>query len=120
MGLSSPYSICPSLLKYQMKKFWLMASVLFEQLLSVPYATVCLCSLYTEQFITYFDLQTFFFKFNTFQPLKLIFRDFSLSAYLVYNLGMFANLELRSSRTKLITRNLKNFKDFSPDTEVIE
>ena len=59
MGLSSPYSICPSLLKYQMKKFWLMASVLFEQLLSVPYATVCLCSLYTEQFITYFDLDFF-------------------------------------------------------------
>ena len=81
-GLPSHYSICPSQLKYQMKKFWLKASVLYEQLLSsVPYALVCLWSLYTEKSINYFGQKwTFFFKLNKFQPLKLFFRDFSLSA----------------------------------------
>ena len=64
---------------YQMKNFWLRASVLYEQLLSsVPYAMVCLYSLYTEQSINYFVQKlTFFFKFNKFQPQKLFFRDFS-------------------------------------------
>ena len=44
-----------------------------EQLLSsVPYATLRLCSLYTEQFINYFGQKlTFVFKFKVFQPLKL-------------------------------------------------
>ena len=85
MGLPSHYSICPSQLMYQIKNFWLKANVLYEQLLSsvhmrhvVPYATVCLCSLYTEQSINYFVQKlTFFFKFNKFQPQKLFFRDFS-------------------------------------------
>ena len=31
MGLSSHYNICPSNLKYQMKKNWLKESVLHEQ-----------------------------------------------------------------------------------------
>ena len=52
VGLTSHYRTCPSQLKYQMKKIWLKASVLYEQLLSsVSYATVCLCSLYAEQSI---------------------------------------------------------------------
>ena len=35
-------NICPSQLKYQMKNFWLKASVLYEQLLSrVLYTTFC-------------------------------------------------------------------------------
>ena len=73
MGIPSYYSICPSQLKYQMKKFWLEVVVFKEQLLSsVPYATLCLCSLYTEQSINYFGQKlTFFFKFKVFQPLKL-------------------------------------------------
>ena len=42
MGLPSQYSISPSQLTYQIKIFWLKASVLYEQLLSsVPYATLC-------------------------------------------------------------------------------
>ena len=42
MGLPSHYSIYPSQLNYQIKKFWLKASVLYEQLLtSVIYATLC-------------------------------------------------------------------------------
>ena len=42
MGLPSHYSICPSQLMYQIKTFWLKATVLYEQLLSgVPYATLC-------------------------------------------------------------------------------
>ena len=42
MELPSYYSICASQLKYQMKKYWLKASVLYEQLLSsVQYATLC-------------------------------------------------------------------------------
>ena len=41
-GLPFHYSICPYQLKYQMKMFWLMPRVLYEQLLSrVPYATLC-------------------------------------------------------------------------------
>ena len=41
-GLPPHYSICPSQLKYQIKKFWLKASVLYEQLLSsFPDATLC-------------------------------------------------------------------------------
>ena len=41
MGLPSHYSVCPSQLKYQMKKFWLKASVLYKLLLSsVPYTTL--------------------------------------------------------------------------------
>ena len=71
MGLPYHYGISPS--------------QLYEQLLSsVPYATfilfvtVCLYSLYNEQFINYFVQKlTFFFKFNKFQPQKLFFRDFS-------------------------------------------
>ena len=69
MGLPSHYSICPSQLMYQIKIFWLKASVLYEQLLSsvhmrhvVPYATVCLCSLYTEQSINYFVQKLTFFS----------------------------------------------------------
>ena len=55
IGLPSYYSICPSQFMYQIKKFWLKASVLYEQLLSsVPYATICLRSLNTEQSINYF------------------------------------------------------------------
>ena len=43
IGLPSHYSICPFQLMYQMKNFWLKASVLYEQLLcSVPYGTLCL------------------------------------------------------------------------------
>ena len=43
----------------------------------VPYPTVCLWSLYTEQSINYFGQKlTFFFKFNKFQPLKFLFPDF--------------------------------------------
>ena len=43
MGLPSHYSICPSQLMYQTKKFWPTANVLYEQLLSsVPYTTLCL------------------------------------------------------------------------------
>ena len=34
MGFPSHYSICPSQLKYKMKKFWLKASELYEQLLN--------------------------------------------------------------------------------------
>ena len=56
MRLPSHTSICPSQLKYQMKFFWLKASVLYEQLLnSVPYAMS----------------HIFFFKLDKFQPLKL-------------------------------------------------
>ena len=41
-GLPCHCSICPSQLKYQMKNFWLKASVLYEQLLSsAPYVTLC-------------------------------------------------------------------------------
>ena len=41
-GFPSHHSIRPSQLQYQMKKFWLKARVLYEQLLSsVPYATLC-------------------------------------------------------------------------------
>ena len=71
-GLPSHYNICLSQLKYQMKNFWLKASVLYGQLLSsAPYAALCLCSLHTEQFINYFGQKlTFFFKFNKFQPLN--------------------------------------------------
>ena len=40
--LPSHYKICPSQLEYQVKSFWLKASVLYGQLLSsVPYATLC-------------------------------------------------------------------------------
>ena len=79
MELPCHYSICLSHLKYQIKNFWLKASVLYEQLLSsVPYATVCLCHVYTEQSINYFGQKlTFFFKFDKFQPLKLFFRNFN-------------------------------------------
>ena len=75
MGVPSHYIICPSQLMYQIKYFWLKASVLYEQLLSsIPYATVCLCSLYTEQSINYYVQKlTFFFKFNKFQPQKKFF-----------------------------------------------
>ena len=75
MGLPSHYSLCPSQLKHQMKTFWLKASVLYEQLLSsVLYTTTCPAT----QSINYFGQKlAFFFKFNTFQPLKLFFRDFS-------------------------------------------
>ena len=67
-------------LKYQMKKFWLKASVLNEQLLgSAPYAIAYLCSLYSEQSI-WSEID---FKFKRFSPLKLFFRAFSLSANLV-------------------------------------
>ena len=63
MGVPSHYIICPSQLMYQIKYFWLKASVLYEQLLSsVPYATVCLCSLYTEQSINYFVQKLTFFS----------------------------------------------------------
>ena len=42
MGLSSHYSIRPSQLMYQIKKFWLKESVFYEQILSsVPYGTLC-------------------------------------------------------------------------------
>ena len=42
MGLLSHYRICASQLKYQMRKYWLKANVLHEQLLSsVPYTTLC-------------------------------------------------------------------------------
>ena len=42
MGLPSHYSICPYQLMYQIKKIWLKASVLYEQLFSsVSYATLC-------------------------------------------------------------------------------
>ena len=79
MRLPYHYSQCPSRLKYQMKKLWLKASVLYEQLLSsVPYVTlfrICngmLYSLCNEQSIDFFGQKlTFFFKFNKFQPLKL-------------------------------------------------
>ena len=63
MGVPSHYIICPSQLMYQIKYFWLKASVLYEQLLSsVPYAAVCLCSLYTEQSINYFVQKLTFFS----------------------------------------------------------
>ena len=80
MGRPSHDSIiCASHLKYQMKKYWFEASLLYEQLLSsshaqhfVPYAKVWLWSSYTERSINYFDQKfTFFFKFKSFQPLKL-------------------------------------------------
>ena len=78
MRLPYHYSQCPSQMKYQMKKFWLTASVLYEQLLSsVPYATlfpICngmLYSLCNEKSIDFFGQKlTFFFKFNKFKPLK--------------------------------------------------
>ena len=73
-GLASHYSICPSQLNYQMKHFWLKASVLYEQLSSsVPDATLS----HTQRYV--YDLcilnnplialvkkffNTFFFKFN--------------------------------------------------------
>ena len=41
MGLPSHYSICFSQLRCQMKKCWLKASVLYEQLLNSVYATLC-------------------------------------------------------------------------------
>ena len=42
MRLPSHYRICPSQLMYQIKIFWLNASVFYEQLLSsVPYITLC-------------------------------------------------------------------------------
>ena len=41
MGLPSHHSICPSQLKYQMKKLWLKESVLYDQLFSsFSYATL--------------------------------------------------------------------------------
>ena len=89
-GFPSRYSIYSSQLKYQMKKVWLKASVLYMSNYLVvshmqhfaPYATVCLWSLYAEQ-STFGQKLLFFFKFNKFKPLKLFFRDFSLSANLV-------------------------------------
>ena len=91
MGLPSHDSIRPSQFKYQMKKMWLKASVLYEQLLSsVPYTPLCpihnsmFMFLYTEQSINYFGQKlTFFFELNKLQPLKIFFRDFNLSANLV-------------------------------------
>ena len=65
MGLPSHYNICPSQLKYQMKKSWLKAIMLYQQLLSsVSYATFCpiynsmfmfyvYAYVYTERFINY-------------------------------------------------------------------
>ena len=66
------------------KFFGLNASVLYEQLLSsVPYATVYLCSLHTEQSFNYFDQKlTFFSKLNNFQHQKLFSRDFSYPTYI--------------------------------------
>ena len=52
VGLPSHYSICHSQMKYQMKKFWLSTSVLYEQLLSsVPYAT--LCTIHNSMFMSF-------------------------------------------------------------------
>ena len=45
----SHYSICPSQLKYQMKNFWLKTGVLYEQLCSVPFAT--LWPIYSSMFM---------------------------------------------------------------------
>ena len=68
----------------------IMTNVLYEQLLSsVPYATLCpICNGIFMIFVYWTIHQlcqklTFFFKFNKFQPLKLFFRDFTLSASLV-------------------------------------
>ena len=40
IGLPSHYSICPTQLMYQMKKFWLKASILYKQLLSPIHNTL--------------------------------------------------------------------------------
>ena len=53
-GRHTHYSICPSQLKYQMKRFWFKAREQHYMQHFVPYATVCLWSLYTEQSINYF------------------------------------------------------------------
>ena len=115
-GIPSLNRICPSQLKYQIKKIWLKACAWYEQLLnSVPYATVCLYSLYTEQFINYVGWKlTSFFKFNKFQSLKL-----------VSQLGLkFRNvLQLRTEVQFYKAVNMKSslkFKAFTADTEAIE
>ena len=48
VGLPSHYSICPSKLMYQIKKFWLKASVLYEQLLS---SFPCTTLSHTQQYV---------------------------------------------------------------------
>ena len=50
-----------------------------------------LCSVYTEESLIKFSQKlAFFFKFDKIQPLILFLLDFSLSANLVWNLGMVA------------------------------
>ena len=79
MGLPSHHNVCPSQLIYQIKKIGsrLMCCMSNYSVVShtqhfVPYAMICLCSLYTEQFINYVVQKlTFFFIFNEFQPIFL-------------------------------------------------
>ena len=67
-GLPSHYSISPSQLMYQIKKFWLEASVLYEQLLSsVPYGTLCLIR----------NIMFMFFVYRTIHQLLCSKIDFS-------------------------------------------
>ena len=78
--------ICVSQLKYQMKKYWLNANVLYEQLLSsVPYASTLS---HMQQYIYVLCILnnpwiwsklTFFFKFKNFQPLKLFLEIWFIS-----------------------------------------
>ena len=79
MRLPFHYNICPSQMKYQMKKFWLRTSVYYEQLLSsVSYATLCPIRNSMFMFFLYWTIHQllwskieFLCKFNKFQPLKL-------------------------------------------------
>ena len=110
---------------YQIKTFWLKASVLYEQLLSsVPYATVYLCTLHTEQSIYYFDQKlTFFSKLDKFQHQKLFSRDFSYPTY-ISQLGLkFRHVCQLWTKVQFYravgTKSSLQFKAFSPDTEVI-
>ena len=72
----------------------------------VPYAMVCLCSLYTEQSINYFVQKLTFFSNLISFSLKNYFLEILViqlrSVSLVQNLSMFASLELRSSSVGLL------------------
>ena len=89
--------------------------MIYEQLVShtqhfVPYATVCLCSSFTD----------FFHKFNKFKPLKSLFRDFSLSANLALKFRHVIQLWTEVQFHKAVNTKSLKFKAFSPDTAVIE
>ena len=88
----------------------------------VPHATVCLCSLYTEQSFNYFGQKlTFFFKFNKFKSLKLFFRDVSLSANFLKKIKYVFQLRTEVQLYQAVdTKSYLKLKAFSPDTEVIE